>query len=305
MSCLRTGTEVWCPYTDRVLSFEHCTPEHIIPLALGGCDQLTIPVDRQANSLLGHEIDGALTKDLGIQIRRREFSALGHSGKIPQAIARVASYGDDRRPAQIQFNGKNPLKIWDAKQKRTLSEQEAVGQRLSFTLHLNMIARVRFVAKVALSAGYHVYGDCFRHHADHDAARRLMNVRKFTDLETALDQCMARGNWDTIPRQEWWDVDDSVEQALCRRTNGSSVIFVPDADARLLVTVGILGAWIGSMTIPVEVDNFPLDGDHDLGHVTAVIDGQVRRYPYRQYVALSFPEEIEGLEVPPADSRHF
>jgi hypothetical protein len=260
-----------------------------------------VPVDGRANSLLGHEIDGSLANDLGMQIRRREFSALGHSGKIPQAIARVASYGDDRRPAQIQFNGKKPMRIWDAKDRRDLSDEEAVGQRISFKLHLNMIARVRFVAKVMLSAGYYIYGDCFRRHADHDAARRFMNVRKFPDLEMALDQCMARGNWDSFPRQNWWDVDDSANQALCKRTNGSVVIMVPLADDSLLVSVGLLGAWIGSMTIPVDVEKFPLHDEHDLGQVTAVIEGKVQRHSYRQYMTFSFPELLADLALPIAD----
>lgn len=166
MSRLLTGNEVWCPYTGSVLPLEKCSPEHIIPLALGGCDELTIPVDRSTNNLLGRKVDGVLANELGIQIRRREFAAKGHSGKIPQPTARVASYGVDGRPAQIRFNGKDPLKVWDARERRVLDEQETVGQNLRFQLHLNMIVRVRFVAKVLLSAGYFVYGESFRHHAD-------------------------------------------------------------------------------------------------------------------------------------------
>ncbi|WP_251879692.1 hypothetical protein [Achromobacter sp. Marseille-Q4954] len=298
MNRLLPGNQLWCPYTGSVLPIGNCSPEHIIPLALGGCDELTIPVDRSMNTLLGRKVDGVLANELGIQIRRREFAVKGHSGKIPQPTARVASYGVDGRPAQIQFNGKNPLKVWDARERRVLGEQEAVGQSLRFQLHLNMIVRVRFVAKVLLSAGYSVYGECFRHHADHDAARRFMNVSSFSDLELALDQCMARGNWELIPKQAWWDIDDSVNQELCKRTEGATIIMVPGDDGMLLVTVGILGTWIGSMTIPVDVDELPLDGEHDLGHVTTVIRGRVQRYPYRQYVALSFPEEVDRLALP-------
>ena len=46
----------YCPYTDRKLPHDRATKEHIIPLALGGINGLTLPVDSQSNSTLGSKL---------------------------------------------------------------------------------------------------------------------------------------------------------------------------------------------------------------------------------------------------------
>jgi hypothetical protein len=63
---------MWCPYTDREIDECESNLEHILPIALGGCDAFTIGVVRSANSTIGSEIDGALAND--------PLIAFAHSG---------------------------------------------------------------------------------------------------------------------------------------------------------------------------------------------------------------------------------
>jgi hypothetical protein len=54
---------VYCPYTDLQLAESECSPEHIVPLSLGGTNGFELPVSASFNSKLGHEIDGAMAND--------------------------------------------------------------------------------------------------------------------------------------------------------------------------------------------------------------------------------------------------
>lgn len=98
---VRLEFAMWCPYTDKEIDESESNPEHILPLALGGCKAFTIPVARSANSTIGSEIDGALTNDPLIAFARREFDARGHSGTQPKVISKRATFRD--RPAQVSL----------------------------------------------------------------------------------------------------------------------------------------------------------------------------------------------------------
>jgi hypothetical protein len=68
------ASTIYCPYADRDIPISESSPEHIIPLALGGMNGFTIPVSKDFNSSVGSEIDGALANDLLVMRRtpRRE-----------------------------------------------------------------------------------------------------------------------------------------------------------------------------------------------------------------------------------------
>ena len=51
------------------------------------------------------------------------------------------------------------------------------GQKVKVGFKVDLDVTHRFVAKVALSAGYLVYGDHFRKHVKHEDFRRIMNHR--------------------------------------------------------------------------------------------------------------------------------
>ena len=106
---------IYCPYTDQDIPEVRASPEHIIPLSLGGVNGFEIPVDAAFNSKVGTVLDGALANEFLFALRRTEFDTRGHSGKRPSAIIKNASYGDENRPAQAHFHRRDGLRIWDAR----------------------------------------------------------------------------------------------------------------------------------------------------------------------------------------------
>jgi len=63
------------------------SPEHILPLSLGGDDRLTLRVDGRVNRQLGHDIDGP--NDFLLARKRAEYHARGHSREEPQLVANL------------------------------------------------------------------------------------------------------------------------------------------------------------------------------------------------------------------------
>ena len=103
---------IYCPYTDRDIPETQSSPEHIIPLSLGGINGLEISVDSAVNSQVGSKLDGALANEFVFALKRTKFDTRGHSGRKPTALIRKATYGEDRRPAQVHFHSKEGLKVW-------------------------------------------------------------------------------------------------------------------------------------------------------------------------------------------------
>ena len=107
-----TPNVIYCPYTDSDIPSDVASPEHVIPLSLGGADELTIPVDASANSTLGSELDGKLANEFPIALLRTRYDARGHSSKQPWATIKYASYGESERPAQARFHQKHGIRLW-------------------------------------------------------------------------------------------------------------------------------------------------------------------------------------------------
>ena len=141
---------IYCPYIDRDIPRAQSSPEHIIPLSLGGVDGLEIFVDSAFNSHVGSKLDGALANEFLFALNRTKFDTRGHSGKKPVALIRTATYGEDSRPAQVQFHSKDGLKIWDSRDREFKERVPSFGISLSIDIDLP----VRFASKVALAAGW-------------------------------------------------------------------------------------------------------------------------------------------------------
>ena len=149
---------VYCPYTNRDIDCERTTAEHIIPLALGGTNGFEIPVDAEFNSKLGSELDGQLSNEFLIALRRTKYDARGHSGKEPWTTIKTAYYGADDRPAQVRIHRKHGIRLWDAQDRQKKSGKGTI--RINTSLNIDL--PVRFAAKVGLAAGYYAYGKTFR-----------------------------------------------------------------------------------------------------------------------------------------------
>ena len=269
---------IYCPYTDREIPKVRSNREHIIPLSLGGTNELTIDVDRESNSQLGRELDGALANDFLVALRRSEYGARGHSRKDPWAISRNASHGDEARPAQVQLHRRHGLKLWDAKE----CELTWGSGNIQFVTHLDIYLPIRFTAKVALTAGYFVYGDHFRHHVDHHQLRKIMQMNLANiyqeDVERRLDEyrytALADDYLNETPSQKHWRLRCIRE--FCDGIRGSAVVLIPEKE-RLLVSVGILGKYLALINVPADTEKFPNEGDFEWGHVLAVVDKKLFR----------------------------
>ena len=269
---------IYCPYTDREIPESETNTEHIIPLSLGGVNGFEIPVDAAFNSKVGSELDGALANEFFWALRRTEYDARGHSGKEPYAVIRRATYGEDERVAQAYFHKTRGLSVWDARDR----EFKKVSGRIRISTSLSVHLPVRFTAKVALAAGYYVYGDLFREQVDHRQLRDVMCIdpakldRKKDPAELGLDHLTLR-----VDKYLAEAPDDPNSllvwlRAFCSSVKGSVVVLMPTR-ASLEVGVGILGQFLGFVNVPANTTRFPKHGDYEIGHVLAVIGKKLER----------------------------
>lgn len=256
------------------------TAEHIIPLSLGGSDQFCIPVERDFNTKVGSKIDGALANDFLTLMRRREFDARGHSNKTPEVVLKRSQLGDEKRPVQVTLRGKEDMLVWDAMTKRYLSPHEIAENQISSQFKLDRHDRTRFLAKVALSAGYFIYGELFRTHVRHHELRALMHFNSASKREDFKNFGLRA--YDEFSSARKADVgQNELLGFFCQFLNGSCVI-AGLGPSNVVISVGILGKWIGSLNVPAVTDSFPIEGEHDLGHVVALQNGKMVRLSYRQ-----------------------
>ena len=269
---------IYCPYLDQDIPDDQASPEHIIPLSLGGCNSLEIPVDAAFNSEVGSVLDGAVANEFLFALRRTEFDARDHSGKKPIAIIKSADYGYDKRPAQVHFHKRDGLKVWDARDREFKDRVPSVNISTS----LNIDLPIRFTAKVALAAGYFTYGDLFRHHVDHRQLRDVMNTDpRNLDLERSLDD-QGIGHLTLRVDDYLREVSEELEPTLfllrsfCSAVKGSVIVLMPGHGC-FGVAVGVLGMYVGMVNVPANASSFPNQDDYRWGHVLAMDGKKLKR----------------------------
>ena len=245
-----SASTVYCPYTDSDILLSKSSPEHIIPLALGGMNGFTIPVSKDFNSRVGSEIDGALANDFLVMSKRDKHGAKGHSKKHPENVFPNGSNADTGEPLHVTFGQVRGLRLWDPKQKRDVTGQ---GQKVKIGFKVDLDVTHRFVAKVALSAGYLVYGDQFRKHVKHEDFRWIMNHRP-TEMGDLLKTIEAQYD-DRFLEPE------SINQKILRMMMTgfgphSAVALIPNSRS-LSVVVSVLGDYIGMLSVPADTKTFP------------------------------------------------
>ncbi|MDD9991209.1 MAG: hypothetical protein OXP75_05385 [Rhodospirillales bacterium] len=268
----------YCPYTDREVSHDTTTSEHIIPLSLGGVNGFEIRVNANFNSKLGSELDGQLANDFFIAMRRTKYDSRGHSGKEPWATIKNARYGPDDRPAHVHIHRKHGIRIWDALDQ----EEKSGGGKIRFSTTLNVGLPVRFAAKVGLAAGYYAYGNKFRDCVDHHQLRQIMTIdpaklqsdndtiqaiaKKFkARVDSYLHETPSPSDWKLLALRNF-----------CASVDGSTVVLVPGPNS-FQVTVGILGQFIATINVPANTERFPNEGDYHWGHVMVSKDKTLSR----------------------------
>ena len=150
---------------------------------------------------------------------------------------------------------------------------------------LNIDLPVRFVAKVAIGAGYFVYGDLFREYVDHGQSRCVMNTGPGSFGPETGWAGVGRRNL-TLGVDMYLDElpTDPHSRLLCLRTfcssvRGSVVVLVPGRHY-LAVAVGILGQYLATVVVPAKTESFPNQGAFAWGHVIEVVDRKLNRFSW-------------------------
>ncbi|ULR90299.1 HNH endonuclease [Comamonas sp. B21-038] len=274
---------IYCPYTDQDVERSLTNKEHIFPLSLGGSDDFCLPVSRDFNSRAGAKIDGALANDFLIAFRRRHFDARGHSKRAPSVRSKYATMGEEKRPVQIEFQGENGLRVFDPIENRILGPEETAGQPFISSFHLQRFSRIRFASKVALAAGYLLFGDWFRHNVNHAEVRALMHYNGNPEEQDFSAFKLKVVEEFLLPEEK--DLQQvAVEEFLCGMVGGSCIYFVP-GPVNIGVTVGVLGQFVATLNIEANTDNFPfvhpVADQNDLGHAVVIENRLVQRMSYR------------------------
>jgi hypothetical protein len=254
---------IYCPYIDRDIPLSESSPEHIIPLALGGLNGFTLPVSAIFNSKVGSEIDGALANDFLIISQRDEHGVKGHSGKHPEYVCRNASDAVTGEPLQVTLGQRHGLRICSSRDRRDVTGR---GQKINLSVNMDVDVELRFVAKVALSAGYFFYGNVFRDHVKHEDLRLIMN-RRPNEMGEALENIEAR--YDHRFREPETD-EDRIRRVMVTCFGAHSVVaMIPDSSS-LSVVVGILGSYLGMLSVPADTRTFPNSDEYRWGRFIAL-----------------------------------
>jgi hypothetical protein len=280
-------TVMYCPYTDTELLPDETNLEHIIPLSLGGSNQFTIGVNAKFNAEVGSKVDGVLANDFLILPRRIELDARGHTKKKPTAISKKSTMGDEKSPVQVEFFSEEGLKVYDPIKRRNLTEEELSGKTYTASFKLHRFSRLRFAAKVALAAGYFVFGDWFRQNVEHHELRALMN---FDSAQNPDFKAFRTQVYDEFIQPSAADQQQfAMDEAFCKLVKGSCVYFVP-GPVNLGIVVGVLGKYLATLNVPAQTNEFPFSDENDPGHVVLLEKGKMERISYRQFARRVYDE---------------
>lgn len=288
-----------------MLSVDEVNEEHIVPLSLGGSNAFVISVCRKFNSDVGSSIDGAMTKDFLVALDRSRFDVRGHSGHKPTAHIKRAKVGVDRRPAQLDMSVRDGLRIWDAIDRRELSPAEAAGITIECQTAIDVDLRLKFVAKVALSAGYLIYGDVFKDHVQHQELRAVMGQEKDESVEHRRDFTIRADDPLLIPDPEPGS-QLAIVRGLCNSFQGSIVMLMPTS-ASLMIAVGVLGKYVGMLNVAADTKKFPNSGAYAWGHVVLLREKRMQRCSVatllKKVASLDEPDSPAKIHVPSSDEN--
>jgi hypothetical protein len=252
---------VYCPYTDSFIDIANTSPEHILPLALGGANGFEIPVDKEFNRIIGSEIDGKLAEDFIIKLNRVKYRIKGHSKREPTYVAKNGKMEGKETNVRIDINREKGIEIWDSRDGIPIP----FTSNVKFTASQNIIemrtTRLRFIAKAALSGGYFVYEKLFIDAVKHNDLRLIMNYGNNLDdprLKSIEAKCDVQFSDDKNP------VIMAFKYVTSIVDNSSCIGFIPFENS-IAFFVGILGVYIGMIRVPCDQSKMPKDGIHEWG----------------------------------------
>lgn len=252
----------YCIYSNDLFKSDKMNIEHIIPKSLGGSDEFTILVNKDANSKLGSTVDGKFANDFLIKMKQIHLDYRGHSKKPP--YLKIKNSEVDNSPVNVTFS-KNDLEIYDPINKRILTGEN----KIQMNTRLDLDIRFKFVCKVALSTGYFLYGDKFVKHADYNSLRKAIFSNSLNDEKLDLRF------YDNLHQIESKDQHDiNMIKFLFKYLNASCVI-VSYSPKSIIVHVGIGGDFIGMVNFKADIEHFPNDDAFRLGRVLTCNNGEL------------------------------
>lgn len=285
---------MYCVYLDKEVPQKDMNREHIIPLSLGGANGFEILVDSVSNATLGSDVDGVIANDFFISFARREHDSRGHSNKEPFPLAKKSRLSDSGKPVQVAFK-KEQIEVFSPIDQRNISESELVDEKIESSFKIDPYSRMRFTAKVALAAGYFIYGDLFKNRVNHDEIRRLITFDRKTSEKKDFEGVQTKGWFWPFPVEEKDKADYELYKFLANRLNCSFVMAIP-GPSNIGLIIGLLGEIVGIINCPAKTEEFPIGGEHDLGHVVSLKGGKITRISYRELAKQAATEK--GWAVP-------
>lgn len=173
----------------------------------------------------------------------------------------------DEKPVSIKWS-KAKIDVYDPIEKEHLSG----SQTIKMSDKISLYTRPRFLAKVALETGYFLFGEAFVENADCGALRKAIFC---DDLGT---QKLDLRFYDSLhPIEDKDKTDYELINYLIEQMGGSTVI-LGFAKDRFILSVGILGEYLGMINFSVDIEKFPIKDEYfRLGHVILCRDGQLHR----------------------------
>ncbi|MDE1239723.1 hypothetical protein [Vibrio aestuarianus] len=273
----------YCVYTDKETLDP--SPEHILPLSLGGHDHFVIEVDRKFNNDIGSKVDGKLANDFLVLFERDKAGALGHSKKHPTPTVKHATLTDGT-PVQVKF-GQDGLSLYDLRSRKNIERSDSRARQVQCNnIKVDIDIDLMFVAKVALAAGYYAYGDDFVQNVQTDEFRKIMNLDK-QNLPTSSSARV----YSRFHKPD--DSDDMfhILKMMSEIGSCSSVILTPSRET-FGVAVSVLGKFLGFVSVPCKSSNLVNDGDYKYGHCIYIQNEQVKRFSF-DYIRLKLLNELE------------
>jgi hypothetical protein len=261
----------YCIYTDKDTTDP--SPEHIIPLSLGGHNGFTIQVDRKFNNDIGSKVDGKLANDFLVLFERDRNDAVGYSGKSPKPRAKNGNLVDGT-PVQTTF-GKEGLKIFDLVKKKEILRADGRGKIINCqNINIDLDIDLMFVAKVALAAGYFAYGEAFKEYVETDEFRKIMNFDKQNIPKQSSAKVYSRFH-EPKPAEDMFHILKMATEL----GNCSSVVMMPSKES-FGVAVSVLGKFMGFVSVPSNSACLPNSDNYQYGHCIYLQGGEVKRFSF-------------------------
>lgn len=137
-----------------------------------------------------------------------------------------------------------------------------LAAKVELKFAVNIDTAMKFLAKIALSAGYFVYVELFRNNIKHSDFRAIMNFRPsrpggHEGVEARIDD-----RFNESPSEEV-----QIFRGLCKASEPYSIVGFAHSNDRFGIFVGVLGDYLGTIHVPAVMEGFPTDGEHQMGHL--------------------------------------